>query len=118
MKRFILSSDFEASITAEQNAFHGEVFHVSRSKIASGVTLTPIARYYGYRPEFIESFNPHWRVDCYTRDHEFAPAHRKLGELLIEALKREGFIVAPIWMSAFMSAEESGFADGAVFDLD
>jgi hypothetical protein len=118
MKQLTLSPAFEASITSVQNGLIGEVFHVSRNEVGSGRTLTPIARFYGYRPEFIESFNPHWRVDCYTRDHQLAPPHRQLGELLVETLKREEIIAEPIWMSAFTSAEESGRAYGDVFDFE
>ena len=29
--------------------------------------MTPIARYFAWKPEFVEGFHGHWRVDCSIR---------------------------------------------------
>lgn len=118
MKTIAVTKDFEASLPLLDQTLAGEVFHVTRPSAGGGATLTPIARYYGYRLEFIENFNKHWRIDCYLRDHPLAPDHRFLGERLAEALVREGLITEPVWMSAFRSSGECGRAYGEVFSDD
>ncbi len=118
MKTIAVTKDFEASLPLLDQTLAGEVFHVTRPSAGGGAILTPIARYYCYRLEFIENFNKHWRIDCYLRDHPLAPDHRFLGERLAEALVREGLITEPVWMSAFRSSGECGRAYGEVCSDD
>lgn len=118
MKTISVTKDFEARLSIFEQTLAGEVFHVVRPTAGGGANLTPIARYYGHRPEFLDNFNEHWRIDCYVRDHPLAPDHRFLGERLTEALVREGVITQPVWMSAYRSSGESGRAYGEVFSDD
>ena len=117
MQRFDLNKKFSADCVVTDNARAGELYHVARNS-AGGATLTPIARYFVWRPEFVEGFNGYWRVDCFVRQHALSPDPMELGESLVAALIREGLCSEPIWMAAHRSDELTGKAYGEVFSDD
>lgn len=117
MKRFSLTEELDADCVLSDTARAGEVYRVQRNP-AGGVLLTPIARYFVWRPEFIEGFHKYWRVDCFVREHPLAPAPGKLGEALVDALLREGLCDQPLWLSVHKSNELTGREYGEVFDYD
>lgn len=117
MKRFSVSQALDADCVVASDSFAGEVYHVQRNS-SGGAVLTPIARYFGWKPEFVEGFNPHWHVDCFVRVHELAPDAMSTGQALVAALMREGLCSEPIWLSVHKSEELEGQAYGAVFEDD
>ena len=93
------------------------VYHVRRNASGSGMTLTPVALYFAWQPEFIEGFNRHWRVDCFVARHQLAPREPiLLGQALVAALIREHRCDEPIWLSSHRSDDEKGQAYGNVFE--
>ena len=60
MQRFDLSKKFSADCVVTDKARAGELYHVARNSVGSGATLTPIARYFVWQPEFVEGFNAHF----------------------------------------------------------
>jgi hypothetical protein len=117
MHRFNLDTNFSADCVVTDNARAGELYHVARNA-AGGATLTPIARYFVWQPEFVEGCNRYWRVDCFVRQHALSPDPLELGESLVAALVREGLCAEPIWLSAHRSDELKGRAYGKVFSDD
>jgi hypothetical protein len=115
MQRFDLTEAFQADCVVSEQARVGEIYHVARNA-SGGATLTPVANYFVWRPEFVEGFQPHWSVDCFVRQHKLAPEPTRLAELLVSALVREGLIAEPIWMSAYRSEEIAGKKYGDVFE--
>jgi hypothetical protein len=114
MQRFDLNEEFSADCVVTDKARAGQLYHVARNS-AGGATFTPIARYFVWRPKFVEGFNEFWRVDCFVRPHALSPDPMDLGESLVVALVREGLCEEPIWMSAHRSEELEGKAFGNVF---
>jgi hypothetical protein len=117
MKRFSVTDIFQADCVVSEAARAGHIYHVARNA-AGGALLTPIARYFVWRPEFVDGFHKHWRVDCFVRQHKLSPDPMSLGESLVAALVREQLCAAPIWMSAHASSELKGRAYGEVFSDD
>jgi hypothetical protein len=117
MHRFDVSEKICADCVVTERSRAGELYHVARNS-AGGATLTPIARYFVWRPEFVEGFNGHWHVDCFVRQHALSPDPTELGECLVAALVREGLCAEPIWMSVHRSDELTGKAYGEVFSAD
>jgi hypothetical protein len=117
MERFAVDSSYEAWCQVGEGFRAGELHHVSRNR-EGGAVLTPIARFFCTRPEFVEIFHPHWRVDCYVRDHALAPKPEWAGRALVAALQREGICAEPIWVSWHSSSEIAGEALGKVFELE
>ena len=117
MRKLEISEQLEADCVERDGSRIGEVYHVQRN-YAGGAVLTPIARYFAWRPEFIENFHPHWRIDCFVRKHRLAPKPERLGRALTEALLESGLVQEPIWVSWHMSREVKGIAIGQVYDLD
>lgn len=95
----------------------GEVFHVARND-AGGSNCTPIARYFAWRPTYIEGFHEHWRIDCYVRKHELSPDPKALALALRDALIRDGQCDVPCWVSWHRDEELGGEPLGDVFDFD
>ena len=95
----------------------GEVYHVVRNN-AGGSTSTPIARYFVWRPTYLEGFNEHWRIDCYVREHTLSPDAKTLGLALRDALNRESLCDSPCWVSWHRSNEIGGEPMGEVFDFE
>jgi hypothetical protein len=117
VKRFDLNPDFSADCTIADKSRSGVVYHVRRNTRGSGATLTPIARYFAWQPEFVEGFNRHWRVDCFVTRHPLAPGEPALlGKALVGALMRENLCAEPIWLSSHRSDDEKGQAYGSVFE--
>jgi hypothetical protein len=117
MKRFDLNPDFSADCTIADKSRSGEVSHVLRNASGSGRTLTPVARYFAWQPDFIEGFNRDWRVDCFVTRHPLAPREPiLLGQALVAALIRENLCDEPIWLSSHRSNEEKGQAYGNIFE--
>lgn len=117
MQRLEINERLEADCVAHDGSRVGEVYYVQRNR-AGGATLTPIARYFAWRPEFAENFHPHWRIDCYVRKHRLAPNPESVGRALTQTLLRQGLIDEPVWTSWHTSRELKGEASGEVFDLD
>ncbi len=97
------------------DALSGTVHHIKRNN-AGGALLTPIALYFVTRPEFVEGFNSHWRLDYFSRVHKLSPEPANAGEELVRALFREGLCFEPLWLSIHKSEELSGKAFGEVFE--
>ena len=117
MQRFDLDKQFSADCVVTDKTRIGEIYHVARNW-AGGSISTPIARYFVWRPVFVEGYNEFWRVDCFVRQHDLSPDPMKLGETLIAALIREGLCNEPIWVSAHASKELGGKEYGEVFTDD
>jgi hypothetical protein len=117
MKRFPITDAFEADCVVSEAARAGLIYHVARNA-TGGATFTPIARYFVWRPEFVEGYHKYWRVDCFVRRHKLSPEPMWLGESLVAALVREQLSSEPIWMSAHISDELKGKAYGEVFSDD
>jgi hypothetical protein len=111
MKRFPVTDMFDADCVVSDGARVGEIYHVVRNS-SGGANLTPIARYFVWRPEFVEGYHKYWRVDCFVRQHKLSPDPMSLGESLVAALVREQLCAEPIWMSAHTSDEIKGKACG------
>jgi len=117
MVRFTVAPDVDAACVITGESVGGEVYHVDRSP-AGGETLTPVARFFTWRPVHAENFHPHCRVDCFVRSHPLSPAPKVLGSALASALLREGVCSEPLWVSWHRSEELGGEAFGDVFVLD
>jgi hypothetical protein len=117
MQRFDLDSRFKADCVLSDKSRCGEIYYVAVNS-SGGATLTPIAYYFSWRPEFVEGYHGYWRIDCFVRKHKLAPNPMHLGRLLVAALTREGLCAEPIWMSAHESNELGGEAFGEVFSDD
>ena len=117
MIRFAITPNHDADCVVAEDSRIGELYHVVRNS-AGGATMTPIARYYVWKPQFIEGFHEHWRVDCFVRQHKLAPDPKTIGEALVQALKTQELCDEPIWLSCYDSKEVAGQAYGEVFDYD
>ena len=117
VRRFAISDKFEANFVEDESSRSGEVYFVERNN-GGGANLTPIARFFAWRPEYIEGSHPHWRIDCFVRKHTLAPNAKWLGKALTEAIIQNGICDPPIWTSWHSSEELQGEAYGEVFDLD
>jgi hypothetical protein len=117
MNRFDINADFSADCTIAEKSRSGEVYHIRRNASGSGRTLTPVARYFAWQPDFTEGYNRHWRVDCFVMRHPLAPREPTLlGQALIAALIREDLCDEPIWLSTHRTDDEKGQAFGNVFE--
>src|SRR5262249_40120651 len=117
MQRFSLSPDFDAACVITTGWVAGEVYHVERNS-AGGANLTPVARFFAWRPSHVENVHPHWRVDCFVRVHPLSPDAKALGMALASGLLREAVCSEPLWVSWHRSEELGGTNFGQVFDLD
>src|SRR5262245_9510292 len=115
MVRFSISPDLDAACVVSGESLAGEVFRVERNQ-SGGATLTPIARVFAWRPAYEENIRPHWRVDCFVRNHPLAPEPKSLGEAFAKALLREAICTEPLWVSWHRSEEIKGKAFGDIFD--
>jgi hypothetical protein len=115
MKRFKIGDHLEVECTIRTDALSGRLYHVTRNA-SGGVNLTPVAYFFATRPEFIEGYHAHWRLDCFFQDHKLTPNPLSVGEQLVEALKKENLCSDPLWLSVHQSTELAGKAYGEVFD--
>jgi hypothetical protein len=60
--------------------------------------------------------NPHWRIDCFVRDHPLADKPERLGKLLTDKLQELGLCEEPIWTSWYVSSEVGGERRGELYD--
>lgn len=117
MERFPISESYEADCRVSGETRIGEVYHALRSA-GGGAMLTPVARFFAYRPGYIENAHPHWRVDCFVRRHRLARDAERISRDLVAALVSMGYCHEPIWVSWHRSKEIKGAAYGEVFDFD
>lgn len=117
MERFSISESYEAECASSGETRIGQIYHASKPS-GRGVTLTPVARFFAYRPVYIENVNPHWRVDCFVRKHRLARDAERISRDLVAALIGKGYCEEPIWLSWHRSKELEGRAYGDLYDLD
>ncbi len=118
MKRFSVTPSLEADCVVSSDALFGNLYHVQRNA-SGGALLTPVACYFATRPQFIEGYYSHWRLDCYFREHRLSPDHPIIsGEALVLALIRENLACDPLWLSVHRSEELEGKAYGQVFEIE
>ena len=115
--RFSIASDLDAACVITSESVAGEVYHVERNE-SGGANFTPVARFFAWRPVHVENFHPHWRVDCFVRNHPLSPDPKVLGDALAKGLLREAICSEPLWVSWHRSEEINGKAFGEVFDFD
>ena len=116
MKRFDVNPDFSVDCTIADKSRSGEIYHVRRN-ISGGQTLTPVARFFAWQPDFTEGYHRHWRVDCFVMRHPLALSEPiLLGQALVAAVTREELCDEPIWLSTHRSDDEKGQAYGNLFD--
>ena len=117
MMRFAISPEFDAACVITPGAVSGEVYHVARNS-AGGADFTAVARFFAWRPDYVEGCHEHWRVDCFVRVHVCSPEPKRLGSELAEALLRESLCTEPLWISWHRSEELHGKAFGDVFESE
>jgi hypothetical protein len=115
--RFNVAPDFDAACVTTSESVAGEIYHLDR-RPQGGEILTPVARFFTWRPVDVENCHPHTRVDCFVRSHPLSPEPKTLGQALASALLREGVCSEPLWISWHRSEELGGKAFGDVFELD
>jgi hypothetical protein len=117
MLRFSIAPTLEAACVASTEFIAGGVYHVERNT-AGDANLTPVGRFFAWRPVDVENFHPHWRVDCLVPAHELSPEPQVLGKALAEGLLQEAICTKPLWASWHRSEELGGTKFGQVFDFD
>ena len=117
MMRFAVTPEFDAGCVFTPDAVSGEVYHVVRNP-AGGADYTPVARFFAWRPGYVEGVHAHWRIDCFVRVHPRSPEPKQLGPALAEALMRESLCTEPLWVSWHRSEELQGKAFGEVFESE
>ncbi|WP_370571316.1 hypothetical protein, partial [Phaeobacter sp. SYSU ZJ3003] len=90
IERFDLADSYEAECQISEEHQVGDIYHRRGNRVGSGATLTPVARFFVWRPDYSEGVNPHWRVDCYVKRHRLSGAPEKLGNVPIDVEKRFG----------------------------
>jgi hypothetical protein len=115
--RFSVTPDLDAACVMTAAAVSGEVYHVVRNS-AGGANYTPVARFFAWRPGYVEGLHAHWRVDCFVRVHPLSPDPKRLGPALAESLLREALCTEPLWVSWHRSEELQGKAYGEVLEQE
>ncbi|WP_124087450.1 hypothetical protein [Pseudogemmobacter humi] len=108
MLRFDLDDTFYADAEEMANVRIGEIHHILRNKVGTGSVSTPVARYFAWRPKNIEGCNPHWRIDCFVRDHKLSGDPQTMAKLLTANLRKLGLCDLPIWISWHQCSEHGG----------
>ncbi len=116
-RRFAITGTLDAECVETPESVAGQIFHVERNS-AGGATRTPVARFFTWRPEYVEGFHAHWRVDCFVCVHPLAPEPAVAAKALVDALMRESLCSEPLWVSWYCCEEIHGKAYGEVFDLE
>ncbi|MEP1537364.1 MAG: hypothetical protein ABJQ34_15435 [Paracoccaceae bacterium] len=116
MHKFELNKKYHARGNETEHSRIGEIYHVSRNTFGGGSVSTPIARYFAWRPEYIEGVNPHWRIDCFVREHKLAGNPKKLAQMLAAKLVEHEHCGNPIWISWHKSIEVGGEKRGELFE--
>ena len=117
MMRCAVAPAFDAACVITPDAVSGEVYHVARNA-AGGAVYTSVARFFAWRPGYVEGYHAHWRVDCFVWVHPLSPDPKLIGLALAEALLRESLCTEPLWVSWRRSEELRGKAFGEVFDSE
>ncbi len=117
MKTLEIARDFEAVFFITEETRIGDIHHVERHS-SGGSLNTPIARFFVHRPGYIEGVNPHWRIDCFVKNHSFSATPEMLGRSLASALIKADYCPPPVWVSWHESAELAGEAIGDLFEVD
>jgi hypothetical protein len=118
MHKFELTNKCYAKGNETEFTRIGEIFHTKRNTFGTGSTSTPIARYFAWRPEYIENVNPHWRIDCFVREHKLAGNPKNLTQLLANELVTHKLCDTPIWIGWHKVLELGGEAKGELFEFD
>ena len=118
IERCDLADSYEAECQISEEHQVGDIYHRRGNRVGSGATLTPVARFFVWRPDYSEGVNSHWRVDCYVKRHRLSGAPEKLAKALSAALLERGICEAPIWIGWHRSEEQGGQAVGDLFELD
>ena len=117
MKRFVITDDFSAECVVGPDSFAGQLFHVHRNP-QGGANLTPVARFFGWRPSYIEGGPRTLAYRCFFKSSDLAKQPLALGEVLVDAVVREAICSEPIWLSVHRSEELRGKAYGQLFELE
>jgi hypothetical protein len=117
MHRFDLDETYRAEADEALETRIGEIFHVLRHRVGSGSVSTPVARFFVWRPIIIGT-NPHWRIDCFIRNHALADDPEKLAKLLTDKLQELGLVDLPTWTSWNLSSEVGGERRGDLWEDD
>jgi hypothetical protein len=118
MRNLPLSVSYYIVSDAEGVYRSGSIFHIARNS-RGGSTSTPVGMYFSWRPD-VAAFDqrPHWRIDCFVRDHKLAPAADWLGRALADALIGSSAVSEPLWVSWHSSNELGGEPRGRLFEDD
>jgi hypothetical protein len=117
MKSLHLNPDFYITPDADGAFRQGQILHVKRNAVGGGSVATPVGRYFAWRPDIgAEGYHPYWRLDCFVRDHELAPAEDWLARQLADALLGSGIVSEPLWLGWHRATEMGGEARGEVFN--
>ncbi|WP_269583550.1 hypothetical protein [Roseibium sp. Sym1] len=118
MHKFDLNEIYRAEGDETTETRIGVIYHALRNKIGSGSISTPIARYFVWRPNDVEGFNPHWRIDCYAMKHKLSSDPKMLARLLTDKLREIGLCDLPVWVSWHESTELGGEKLGDLWEED
>lgn len=115
MHRFDLCETYRAEAEVAPDTRIGEIYHVRRNTVGKGSVSTPIAGFFVWRPNILYA-KPHWRVDCFVRDHPLAEDPKGLGRMLTDKLVELELCEEPIWTSWYVSSEAGGERRGDLWD--
>ena len=118
MYEFDLNKTFCADAEEKTEVRVGQIYHVLRNKVGTGSVSTPVARYFVWHPNYIEGVNPHWRIDCFVRDHKLSGDPQEMAQLLTAKLQELGLCDLPIWVSWHKSSELGGEKLGNLWEED
>jgi hypothetical protein len=118
MQEFDLNKTFRANVKETTEVRIGDIYQVRRNIFGTGSMSTPVARYFAWRPEYTEGVNPHWRIDCFVRDHKLSGEPREMAQLLTAKLQELGLCDLPIWVSWHKSSELDGEKLGDLWEAD
>ena len=118
MFEFDLNNTYRADFKETPDVRIGQIYHVLPNKVGTGSVSTPVARYFAWQPEYIEGVNPHWRIDCFVRDHQLAGDPKEMAKLLTAKLQELHWCDLPIWVSWHKSSELGGEKLGDLWEAD
>lgn len=117
MLRFQISENFVADCQVSVDTRIGAIYHI-KYNAAGGSVMTPVAQYFAWRPNIPEGYHPHWRVDCYIRDHTLAGDAKSMTKSLALALQKSELCAQPMWVGWHKTEEMSGEVYGELWDDD
>lgn len=116
MHKFDLDGTYRAQGQETTETRIGDIYHVRWNHSGSGSVSTPIAKYFVWRPPYIEGVNSHWRIDYFARKHKLAGNPKRLARLLASNLQALGLCAPPIWVGWYKSEELGGEKVGDLFE--